>query len=137
MKFNQLLLVNAVVFILLGIAFALYSPIMIDFFGMLSISGADGAAYWFTASFARLFGAALFGYGFLLWAVHQVLAGSEIPVEKRRRLALALLFGNGLALFVAATQQWQVWVNLAGWIITGLFAILTAASAYMLLSKSN
>ena len=110
---------------------------MINYFGMLAISGADGAAYWFTASFARLFGAALFGYGFLLWAVHNILSGSDIPAEKSRKLTLALLIGNILALFVAITQQWQVWINLAGWLITGLFAILTAGYTYVLIRKSR
>jgi len=136
-KLTSLILFNAVLFIILGIAFALYGPIMIDFFGMLAISGADGAAYWFTASFARLFGAALFGFGFLLWAVQDILSGSDIPAEKCRKLTLALLIGNTLALFVTITQQWQVWVNLAGWVISGIFALLAAGYTIMLIRKSG
>ena len=137
MKLTSLILFNAVLFIILGIAFSLYGPIMIDYFGMLAISGADGAAYWFTASFARLLGAALFGYGFLLWAVQNILSGNDIPAEQRRKLTLALLIGNILALFVAVTQQWQVWVNLAGWLISGIFALLAAGYTIILIRKSG
>ena len=137
MKLTTLILFNAILFIILGIAFALYGPIMINFFGMLAISGADGAAYWFTASFARMLGAAFFGYGFLLWAVQNILSGSDIPAENRQKLTLALLIGNILALFVTITQQWQVWANLAGWLISGIFALLTAGYSIMLIRKSG
>lgn len=137
MKLTSLILFNAILFIILGIAFALYGPIMINFFGMLAISGADGGAYWFTASFARLLGAAFFGYGFLLWAVQNILSGSDIPAENRRKLTLALLIGNILALFVTITQQWQVWANLAGWLISGIFTLLTAGYSIMLIRKSG
>jgi len=136
-KLTTLILFNAILFIILGIAFALYGPIMINFFGMLAISGADGAAYWFTASFARMLGAAFFGYGFLLWAVQNILSGSDIPAENRQKLTLALLIGNILALFVTITQQWQVWANLAGWLISGIFALLTAGYSIMLIRKSG
>lgn len=137
MKLTSLILFNAILFIILGIAFALYGPIMIDYFGMLAISGADGAAYWFTASFARLLGAALFGYGFLLWAVQNILSGNDIRAEQRRKLTMALLIGNILALFVTITQQWQVWNNLAGWAISGIFALLAAGYTNMLIRKSG
>lgn len=132
MKLTQLIQLNAILFITLGIAFALYGPMAINAFGMLEISGADGAAYWFTASFARLLGAGLFGYGFLLWAITDLAAGDFLPLEKRQRIVLALLLANIVGLFVAVTQQWQVWVNIAGWITIAIYSLLTFGYAFFL-----
>ena len=71
MKLSQLFTVNAIVFIGLGIAFALYAPLMIAMFGIQEAEGST-VMYWYTTSFARLLGAVLFGYGFILWALrHQ------------------------------------------------------------------
>ena len=132
MKLNNLIQINAILFLALGIAFALYGPLGINAFGMLEISGADGAAYWFTASFARLLGAGLFGYGFLLWGVTDLVAGDFLPPAKRQRIVLALLLANIDGLFVAVTQQWQVWINLAGWITIAIYSLLTLGYAYFL-----
>ena len=93
--------------------------------------------YWFSASFARLVGAGYFGYGFLLWAVHGLLTADSIPTEKSRRVVLALLLSNIIGLFVAITQQLQVWVNLAGWITILIYAILTLGySIFLVRGKS-
>ena len=132
MKLYHLIQINAILFLALGIAFALYGPIVIDTYGMLDISGADGAAYWFTASFARLLGAGLFGYGFLLWAVTDLTARGFLPAENRQRIVLALLLANIVGLFVAVTQQWQIWVNLAGWVTIAVYTLLTLGYAYFL-----
>jgi hypothetical protein len=128
---------NAILFVALGISFALYAPLMINVYGMLDISGADGAAYWFTTSFARLLGAGFFGYGFLLWAVHGPIAGDTNTTYRSQRIVLALLLGNIVGLFVAVTQQWQVWFNLAGWITIGVFSLLTLGYAYFLIRGNS
>lgn len=137
MKLNNLIQLNAILFLALGIAFAVYGPLGINAFGMLDISGADGAAYWFTASFARLLGAGLFGYGFLLWAVSDLVAGDFLPPVKRQRIVLALLLANIVGLFVAVTQQWQVWINLAGWITIAIYSLLTLAYAYFMVQTRS
>jgi hypothetical protein len=136
-KLNNLIQLNAILFLALGIAFAVYGPLGINAFGMLDISGADGAAYWFTASFARLLGAGLFGYGFLLWAVSDLVAGDFLPPVKRQRIVLALLLANIVGLFVAVTQQWQVWINLAGWITIAIYSLLTLAYAYFMVQTRS
>ena len=132
MKLDKMILLNAILFIALGIGFALYGPIMIDAFGMLDFIEADGGIYWFTASFARLTGAALFGYGLLLWAVSGMLMSNEVSSGRKRKIILALLLGNILGLFVAITQQWQVWINLAGWLTIGVFTVFVVGYAYAL-----
>ena len=137
MRIDKLILSNAIVFIALGIGFALYGPLMIGAYGMLDFAEADGGIYWFTASFARLNGAALFGYGMLLWAIHDLPAGDALSPAHQRKIYLALLLGNTLGLFVAITQQWQVWINLAGWLTIAVFAFYTLVYAYALARKVN
>jgi hypothetical protein len=134
-KLSNLVLFNAILFVILGIAFALYGPIMINTYGILEFTEADGGIYWFTASFARLAGAALFGYGFLLWALNDLLKYNSQHHESTRKVILALLLSDILGLFVAVTQQWQVWINYAGWVTIGVFALLTIGYAYFLLTN--
>lgn len=137
MRTDKFILINAIVFIALGIGFALYGPLMIGAFGMLDFAEADGGIYWFTASFARLNGAALFGYGLLLWAISDLPAGDALAPAKKRKIYLALLLGNILGLFLAITQQWQVWINFAGWLTIVVFAFFTIVYAYALARKVN
>jgi len=136
-KLNNLIQLNAILFLALGIAFAVYGPLGVNAFGMLDISDADGAAYWFTTSFARLLGAGLFGYGFLLWAISDLVAGDFLPPVKRQRIVLALLLANIVGLFVAVTQQWQVWINLAGWITIAIYSLLTLGYAYFMVQTRS
>jgi hypothetical protein len=136
-KIDKLIIFNAIVFIALGIGFALYGPLMIDAFGMLDFTEADGGIYWFTASFARLFGAALFGYGLLLWAISDLPSNSALSATKKRKLYLALLLSNIIGLFVAITQQWQVWINLAGWLTIGVFLVFVIGYALALAQKTD
>ena len=135
MKLTNLILFNAILFVILGIAFAVYGPIVINTYGILEFTEADGGIYWFTASFARLAGAVLFGYGFLLWALNDLFKDNSQQPEKKRKVITALLLSNILGLFVAVTQQWQVWINNAGWLTIGVFALLTIAFAYFLLTN--
>ncbi len=137
MRITNILLINAILFIALGIAFALYGPIIVNAYGILNFTEADGGVYWFTASFARLAGAALFGYGFLLWAVHDLIIKDSATPEKYRKVILALLMGNILGLFIAVVQQWQIWINLAGWLTIGIFILFTIAYAYFLFKGTD
>jgi hypothetical protein len=100
---------------------------------MLDISGADGASYWFSASFARLLGAVYFGYGFLLWAVRDLVAHQTDKPDRIQKVVLALLMANVIGLFVAVTQQWQVWNNLTGWVTIAVYFLLTVGYAYFLI----
>ncbi len=137
MKITTLILINAILFIALGIAFALYAPIVINIFGMLDFAEADGGVYWFTASFARLTGAAIFGYGFLLWGTHDLLKSTAIATVNIRKLILGLLMSNILGLLIAITQQWSIWINPAGWLVIGIFGFFTFAYAYFLLKHRD
>lgn len=134
MKLSALLAFNGILFVALGIAFAVYGPSMMGFFQVPELN-IDSTTYWHVTAFARMFGAALFGYGFLLWAVSRIV--NEVSASKRRSMVMALLLGNLLAAVVSITQQSSIWYNAAGWGITGVFAAFTLAYGAMLFSERS
>ena len=123
MSLKRWMFINAIVFIAFGIAFALYAPLVAGAFGILKIEG-TAEMYWFSVSFARLYGAALFGFGFLVWAVSNLTEGLASGSSARRSVLVAMLLANGMGEIVALTQQVSIWGSLAGWITVGMYAIL-------------
>jgi len=134
MKLSPLLAFNAILFIAFGIAFAVYGPSMMGFFKVPELN-IDGIVYWHVTAFARMFGAALFGYGFLLWAVSR--AVNELSAANLRSVLMALLLGNLLAAVVSITQQSSIWYNSAGWVTSGIFAALTLAYGALLVTRRS
>ena len=124
MKLSSLLAFNGILFVAFGIAFAVYGPSMMGFFKVPELN-IDGITYWHLTAFARMFGAALFGYGFLVWAVSR--AVNELSAANLRSILMALLLGNLLAAIVSLTQQSSFWYNAAGWVTSGIFVLLTLA----------
>lgn len=133
MKLSHLLTLNAVLALGFGIAFTVYGPLMAALFGLPELPGEDVLLYWNAVSFFRLFGAALFGLGILLWAVRSLADQPALPPEARRGIVFALAIGNGLAVFVAGIQQAGVWQGAAGWIMAGIFALLTLGYGYFMI----
>jgi hypothetical protein len=129
MKLSILLTINAALAIALGIAFSLYAPVMMAFFGIAEIPEGNVLLYWNIASFARLFGAAFFGFGLVLWSIRHIPDQNEFKVETQRGIVFALLIANGIALFVAATQQFSVWNNAAGLASIVVFVLFFSAYA--------
>jgi len=129
-KLSQLLSINAILFIALGIAFALYGPLMIAMFGILESEGTP-MMYWYAASFARLLGAAFFGFGFVLWALRSQTGVSQQGIK------VALVISYALGFAVAITQQLSIWGTLAGWITSAIFLILLLAYGYLLIKKTG
>jgi len=130
-KLKNLLYANAILFIAAGIALALYSPLAINLFGILQQDG-NATMYWHAVSFSRMYGAALFGYGFLVWALERVVAGEALGSPARRGILLGLVLANGMGLVVALTQQVSVWGTAAGWVTAGIYAAFTGGYAYFL-----
>jgi hypothetical protein len=128
------LTLNAILFIAFGIAFALYGPLMLAFFGVPEIEENSVMLYWNVASFARMFGAALFGFGFLIWAVRSLVASQIASPEALRGVVFALLLGNLMGAVVAITQQSSVWLSTAGWVTTGIFSLLALGYGYFLVT---
>ena len=134
MKLTHLLTIHAILALGFGIAFALYAPLMIAFFGVPELPEGNILLYWNVASFARMFGAALFGLGILLWAIRGLVENRKTPPEAVRGVIFALLIANAMSVFVAATQQMAVWLSPAGWMAIVIFAILSLAYIYFLVS---
>lgn len=140
MRLHLILTINAIMAIGFGIAFGLYGPLMLAMFG---VPEAEGSAimYWHTAAFARIFGAALFGFGFLIWSVRSIVAdtrpGSPSTSETRRGVVFALLIANGMGLVVAGTQQVAIWNSAAGLIAVMIFTAFLLGYGYLLVKKDN
>lgn len=137
MKLPFLLSLNAFILMGFGIAFALYDPIMMSFFGMPEALGEGSEAfigYWQIAAFGRLFGAALFGFGLLLFAIRNAMP--QLSTESRRGILSALVVAHGMGAFVAITQQVAVWTNAAGWVASGLFGLWVLTYLQALLTKA-
>jgi len=104
-------------------------------FAIPEISGLDTLSYWNIAAFVRLFGAALFGYGLLLWSFRKTIdKGSHYS---QRGFLSALFLGNLIAAVVTLTQQIIVWQNWIGWIIFGQFLIFLLAYGFFLFFPSK
>ena len=134
MKPSSLFAFNGILFVAFGIAFAVYGPSMMGLFRIPELN-IDGIAYWHVTAFARMFGAALFGYGFLLWAVSR--AVDELSAANLRSVLMALLLGNLLAAIVSISQQSSFWYNAAGWVTSLVFAALTLAYGAMLIAGGS
>jgi hypothetical protein len=117
--------INAILLVVLGIAFGLYGPLMMAFFAVPELLDISSDIYWQIAAFARMFGAALFGYGLLLWSLRN--SFHELSTASQRRILAALVLGNLMAAFISITQQSSIWGTPAGWLITGFFAVFTVA----------
>jgi hypothetical protein len=140
LKLTQLLTVNAVLFLAFGIAFALYGPLMIAMYGILETEGTV-SMYWYVASFSRMFGTALFGFGFLLWSVRHIDEfdpndARQTGHDTRRGIVFALLLANLLGFIVAITQQSSIWGTFIGWITVGMFLLLVLGYGYFLVKKT-
>jgi hypothetical protein len=126
--------INAIVFIAFGIAFALYAPLVAGAFGILNTTGTS-EMYWYSVSYARLYGAALFGFGFLIWAASAVVDSLAQAPGARKSMLAAMLIANGMGMVVALSQQITIWGVLAGWITVGMYAILLAGYILALVKR--
>lgn len=131
MKISKLFTINAILFIGLGIAFTLYGPLMVNFYGILETES-SGLSYWYVTSFARMFGVILFGYGFLIWAIKNVPEDESTQPQVRRKIIFAQLLVALVGFIVAIIQQYNIWLNLTGWITVVVFLSLTLGYLYFL-----
>jgi len=121
----RLIKIHATVLIACGIAFGLYGPLMMAFYAVPELLQISTDIYWQIAAFARMFGAALFGFGLLLWALRN--AFSELSPPSQRGVLAALILANLMGAFISITQQSSIWGTPAGWITTAVFAVFTIA----------
>jgi hypothetical protein len=130
MKLNLLISIHALLLLGFGIAFALYGPIMLAFFAIPEMLEIDALAYWHLAAFARMFGAALFGFGLLLFALRGSI--QKFNRQDQRGIVFSLLLANAMGLMVSLTQQASVWQTSAGWITSAIFTVLLLGYIYII-----
>jgi len=135
MKLSQLITINAAFLIGFGIAFSLYSPLMMNLFSVPEVSGLDNQGYWLIVSFARMFGAVLFGMGLLLWSLRKLI--DTLNWEAQRGIGFALLMAYLLCTVVAITQQASAWQGMTGWVAIGLFVVFVLAYGYFVFVKKE
>lgn len=124
MNLRTFITLHAILTLGLGIAFTLYGPLMMALYGIPDIPEENVVLYWNVASFARMFGAALFSTGLLIWAVRALFREAGISSEIRRGLLFSLLLASAITGFVALIQAWSIWLGWAGWLITAVFVLL-------------
>lgn len=130
MKLNLLISIHALLLLGFGIAFALYGPIMLAFFAIPEMLEIDALTYWHLAAFARMFGAALFGFGLLLFALRGSI--QKFNRQDQRGVVFSLLLANAMGLMVSLTQQTSVWQTSAGWITSAIFTVLLLGYIYII-----
>ena len=137
MKLTQIISINGVMAIALGIALAVYAPLVMAAFGIADTPSEDIILYWNVASFMRLFGATMFGYGILLWSLRSLISNPYVSASTLRGVLFGLLLTNGLGLFVAISQQFAVWQSTAGWLLVAIYAVFVLLYAYFLLTMTR
>jgi hypothetical protein len=137
MKLQHLININAVLSLLFGIAFTLYGPLMMAFYGIPEIPEGSVLLYWHVVAFARMFGVALLAVGLILWSLRRIAKSSTISPEIRRGIIYSLMFANGAGIIVAITQQAQIWSSPAGLATVAVFALLFLGYVYLLVVESR
>lgn len=132
MKPMRLIMLNAAVLVAAGIAFTIYAPLMMAFFGLAELPQGDAILYWQAVSFARMFGAAMLGGGILLWALRPLVENTAFSGQLQRNLLIALLSANLLNAFTAVTQQSIVWQQPIGWAVFGIFLLFAVGYTILL-----
>lgn len=124
------MMISAVIFVVVGAAFALFTPNLLALFGMTELppfipESPDAVLAWSAVTFARLFGVMLFALGTLLWFLR-----SGIAWRARRSAAVALFIGVATAAAFSFVQQVTIWRTAAGWLLFGVLLVLAVGYAY-------
>jgi hypothetical protein len=133
MTLNRLIVINAVLAVVAGLAFALEGPGLLPLYGASHIptpiaGDANAMSFWAGLAFARMFGAALLGFGVSLWFMRYI---TDLAI--RRFVAGSLFVTMGFMIFIALTQQIAIWSTTAGWVTVGVLILLALGYGYCFL----
>jgi hypothetical protein len=137
MNLSKVLSVNAFLFIAVGIAFTLFAPNALAYFGTGLLPGDNVLYYWNVVAFGRMFGAILLTLGLVLWGLRGFFAETINAGQARREVLFSLVFGFIIITIAAITQQASVWGSLTGWLVSGLFAVFGLVYIYFLAKKES
>jgi len=138
MKITSVLSINAIIWLGLGIAFALFPYLMLNLFGIPNIpenSEAGLALYNHILAFSRLYGAALITHRFLLYSVRTLAADDRLALETRRGILSALALGNIIAAAVAITEQFRNWFSPGGWLMILVPVVFAGIYIFLLATR--
>ena len=117
MKLNTLMVINAIVAAVFGIAFVLVPAQVIQLYGIT----VDAPLKYV----GQLFGASLVGFAFLTWS-----ARNATDSDARRAIVLALFVSDGVGFIVALIGQLAGVVNSLGWLNVAIYLILALGFGY-------
>src|SRR5512138_1545336 len=133
MTLNKLTTINAIVAVVLGLAFSLWGPGLLPLYGASQIptpvaGDANAISFWAGMAFIRMFGAAFVGFGVLLWFVRYI---SDLAIQ--HQIAGALFIATGFMVFITMIQQIALWSSAMGWVTTGVLTLLALGYGYCFL----
>ncbi len=117
MKLNTLMVINAIVAAVFGIAFVLVPAQVIQLYGIT----VDAPLKYV----GQLFGAALVGFAILTWS-----ARNATDSDARRAIVLALFVSDGVGFIVALIGQLAGVVNSLGWSTVAIYLLLALGFGY-------
>ena len=122
MKLSTLMVINAVVALVFGIAFVLAPAQTGSLYGVTADAPLEYVA--------QLMGAAFIGFGVLAW-----LASHVAESGARRAIVLALLVNDAIGFVVALIRQLGGAVNAFGWLNVAIYLLLAWGFAYFQFAK--
>jgi hypothetical protein len=122
MKLSTLMVINAIVAAVFGIAFVVVPGQVFSLYGV-----AESAALKYTG---QLFGSALVAFAVLTWT-----ARNATESESRRAIVLALFTGDAIGFLVSLIGQLGNVVNSLGWSTVAIYLLLALGFGYFQFAK--
>jgi hypothetical protein len=123
MKLSMMMIINAVVAAVFGVAFVLVPSQAISLYGIEDPSE-------ILIFILRLLGAAFIGFAVLTWS-----ARNANDSEARRAIVLALIVSEGIGFIVALIAQLADVVNSLGWSTVAIYLLLALGFVYFQFAK--
>ena len=124
MKIKTMMVINAVIAVLFGIAFVLIPSRFLLLYG----NSVDAPMRYI----GQLFGAALIAFAILTWT-----ARKSSDNEARKAIVLSLFIGHGIGFVVALIGQLGGVVNSLGWSTVAVYFLISLGFGYFNFTKSS
>jgi hypothetical protein len=123
MKLSTMMIINALVAAVFGVAFVLVPSQTISLYGVEEASE-------ILILISRLMGAAFIGFAVLTW-----LARNASDSDARRAIVLALIVSDGIGFIAALIAQLADVVNSLGWSTVAIYLLLALGFGYFQFAK--